>query len=88
MARLSGPLTFLCPILVGGGRDWIPGSGKSAHEGKGPWPVIPGPRRRSDTELMVQQNEHLEHCCCELQLANGARPNVPQTPRKPRANVS
>lgn len=38
-------LTFLCPILVGWRRDWIAGSGESAHERKSPWPVVPGPGR-------------------------------------------
>lgn len=31
LAQPLGALTFLCPVLVGWGRDWIPGSGKSAH---------------------------------------------------------
>lgn len=73
-------LTFLCPILVGWGRHWIPGSGKSTHERKGPWPVIPGPGRRREV-IWSQWSKRMSTCSivavsCSWQM--GVNPVYPK----------
>lgn len=53
-ARPWRVLTFLGAILVRRGGHGVPRSGKSTHERKGPWPVIPGPRRRRGEVIQRQ----------------------------------